>query len=225
MNPAVTVCLRVFGRPARTRRILNCLAEQTMTNFELLAIGDRCPQFQDLIRSDWFDDWRRKFKIRGNHLFFMNCSNPHMQPDWGAYVTNVGIKIARGPYFMFLDNDDIILPQHVKYYHHSIHNMAAAIPPPDFVYNNVMVCTGGLNGNKQVRESHLAHGHVGHGELIVRTDFLRRMPPHQPVYGQDWRLIQEMMVRGRGIKGHEPEPTYYVMSTPGAPEQGMENDI
>jgi hypothetical protein len=212
----VTVCYRIKGRPQRTRRMFECLGAQTFEGFELLAIGDNCPEYQKLLRSSWFDSWKNDFYRRKNYLFAMNCIREHM-PDWGAKVTNIAIKIARGKYFMFIDNDDKILPCHVEHYYKSIAGTGY-----DFVANPTEVCVD--PDNPWIRHPQWRYGGVGHGELIVNTKFLRQMQSHQPVYGQDWKLIEEMLQKGKGGIGQPPFPTYIVMSNPNKIETGYEND-
>lgn len=218
-HPLVTACLRSFGRPLRTRRMLECIAKQTFLDFELLFMGDGCPHFSELIKSTWFKDWEAGFKNGGHRVFHFNQAKPHN--DWGAKVTNIAIRLATGNYFLFLDNDDMITPEHMDYYYRSIAMYEREPVPADFVYNKTMVHNA---GNRWVMEPELKMGSVGHGSLIVRTEFLKQQPAHQPVYGQDWLLIEQMMKTGRGVKGNILFPTYVVMSTPNQPESGMEND-
>lgn len=218
-QPLVTACLRSYGRPLRTRRMLECIFAQNFTNFEVLFMADGCPHFNAIVQQDWFKEAEQQFKIRGNRIYSFNAAAPGK--DWGAKVTNTAIKMATGKYFIFLDNDDKILPEHVQYYYNSIAMYERGGAPVDFVYNKMMIFNG---GHQWVMEPELKSGSVGHGSLIVCTEFLKTMPPHQPVYGQDWLLIQDMMKAGCGEKGNILFPTYYVMSNRNQPEPGMEND-
>lgn len=216
-QPLVTACLRSYGRPLRTRRMLECIFNQNFSGFEVLYMSDGCPHYDSIVKSDWFKEGEQKLRLNGNRIYSFNAASPGN--DWGAKVTNTAIKMAMGKYFVFLDNDDKILPEHLQHYYSSIsmHEKQGI----DFVYNKMMIWNA---GHKWVMEPKLEHGSVGHGSLIVRTGFLKIMPPHQPVYGQDWLLIQEMMKTGRSEKGNILFPTYYVMSNRNQPEPGMEND-
>lgn len=218
-HPLVTACLRAYGRPIRTRRMLECIFNQNFSGFELLYMSDGCPHYDSIIRSDWFKKGEQKLKLNGNRIYSFNAASPGN--DWGAKVTNMAIKMAMGKHFVFLDNDDTILPEHLQYYYSSIsiHERRGI----DFVYNKMMIWNA---GNKWVMEPKLEYGSVGHGSLIIRTEFLKTMAiAHQPVYGQDWLLIQDMIkAGGRSEKGNILFPTYYVMSNRNQPEPGMEND-
>jgi len=220
-QPLVTACLRSFGRPLRTKRMLECISAQTFINFELLFMGDGCQQFAELIKTEWFKRWTENFKLKGNRVYYFN--QPNSSKDWGAKVTNIAIKIATGQYFVFLDNDDKILPEHIQFYYRSITGFERSPDTKaDFVYNPTLVYNG---GNTWIMEPQLKEGSVGHGSLIVNTEFLKKMPPHEAVYGQDWKLIENMARMGQGQKGAIAFPTYHVMSLPGKTEPGMENDI
>lgn len=213
--PHVSVILRSYGRPLRTKRMLDCIMQQTMINFELIFMGDACPAFKDLTSSQWFDNWCSEFRRKRNQVFWMN--NAVGGRDFGAKITNQAIQvIVRGTYTMFLDNDDMIKPEHVQFYYDSIKKTSG-----DFVYNRVLV-----NGPEGLWERHLElkRGCVGHAEIIVKTEFLKKMPPHEKVYGQDWLLIGNMMKVGTSGRGITPFPTYCVMSNHNYQEPGFEND-
>lgn len=214
-HPVLTLCLRSFGRPLRTRRMLECIQAQTMNNIELLFWGDACPVFQDIIRSDWFSSWKSEFQRKGNHLFYMN--NAIGGRDFGAKILNSARHISRAPYFCILDNDDKIMPEYAQFSYESIVRSGC-----DFVYNTTYVLNG---GNHWLRTPEIKHGSIGHNELIIRTEFLRKMPPEEKGYDQDWKLIQNMVAAGaKHQKGNALFPVYYVMSTPGQIEPGFEND-
>jgi hypothetical protein len=218
-QPLVTAILRSYGRPRRTRRMLDDIFSQTFSNFELLFMGDGCSHFAHLTSSQWFKDWARDFRAKGNLVYWTNQNVSHN--DWGAHITNAAIKISTGKYILFLDNDDHILPTHVQHYYNSIESRSHHVPRPDFAVNKMMIHN---RGNQFMLNAELKQGSAGHGSLVVRTDFLQQQPPHQPVYGQDWLLIEQMMKNGHGVVGLTPYPTYIVMSRPGSPEEGMEDD-
>jgi hypothetical protein len=215
-HPQVTAILRCYGRPRRTERMLRCIQEQDFTGrIELLMMGDACPVFRQIEHSAWFASWANEFRSKGHSLFALNQAihGGH----WGYRLSNFGIKLAKGRYTIFLDNDDQILPEHVRFYYESI-----AAYPLDFVYNPTLVHNG---GNVWQRTPELRHGGIGHQELIIRSEFLKTMPPELPTYDHDWRLVENMLAAGARHQAGRPQfVTHYIMSQPGKIEAGYEQD-
>jgi glycosyltransferase involved in cell wall biosynthesis len=189
--------------------MLECLGAQTKTGFELLLIGDGCTDFERMINSQWYLNWQKEFLKKKNKLFQINFSKNY--GGYGAEALNVGIWHAKGRYFCFANNDDIVAPEHIEFYLLAMKNLSRF--DPDFVYTKTMINSG--HGFFE-RDPSLKFGCVGHSELIVRTEFLKKMPPYESVYGHDWKQIDNMMVVSRSYKKavNIPFPTYYVMSTP-----------
>ena len=129
----------------------------------------------------------------------------------GFEITNENIMLALGEYFIFFANDDVILPNHFENYLSAIENTDY-----DFVYFNSLIVP-----NNQIRNAQLQYGHIGHSELIVKTEFLRQMPKHNAEYGHDWILIEEMAKRGKSVKSL-CAPTYHVMSLSDKRELGID---
>ncbi len=199
-----------YGRPQRTIRAINCIANQNINGWEAFVIGDGCPVMQDFIDSDYFEDIIEMCSYNGNDLIINN--NPVNQGGHGFAITNRNIEEAEGKYFVFFANDDIILPNHFENYLSQIEGTDL-----DFVYFNSQV-----KPINSIRFSRLEYGMIGHSELIVRTEFLRQMPMHNEHYGHDWALIQSMMQNGKHKKAEDCPPTYLVMSLSDRREQGID---
>ena len=206
----LTLSMASYGRPQRTIRAINSIANQTINGWEALVIGDGCPVMQDYIDSDYFKDIIEMCSYNGNDLIIQN--NPINQGGNGYAIINNNIKLARGKYFVFFANDDIILPNHFENYLSQIEWTDL-----DFVYFNSIVAP--INS---LRSSSLQYGTIGHSELIVRTEFLKQMPMHDEHYGHDFALIQNMMQSGKHKKAENCPPTYYVMSLSDNREKGID---
>jgi glycosyltransferase involved in cell wall biosynthesis len=205
----LTLSMPCFGRRKGTIRAIECIANQTANNWEALVIGDGCPIMEDFLKSGYFNDLRADCRSRGNDLYIAN--NPNNKGGHGYSITNSNIENAEGKYFIFFANDDVILPNHFENYLSAIENTEL-----DFVYFNSLVVP-----NNQIRNAQLQYGHIGHSELIVRTDFLKQMPNHNEHYGHDWSLIEQMSMFGKHLKSENP-PTYHVMSLSDNREQGID---
>lgn len=206
----LTLSMASFGRPQRTIRAINSIANQTINNWEALVIGDGCPVMRDYIESEYFAGLIDQCSYNGNSLIIQN--NQINQGGNGFAIINNNIKLAVGKYFVFFANDDIILPNHFENYLSQIEGTDL-----DFVYFNSEV-----KPTNSLRVSQLQYGMIGHSELIVRTDFLRQMPMHDAEYSHDWRLIEEMVKNGKHKKAENCPPTYYVMSLSDNREKGID---
>lgn len=206
----LSVSMPCYGRPQRTIRAINCIASQSVNGWEALVIGDGCPVMQDFIDSDYFKDLIEMCSYNGNDLIIEN--NPVNQGGHGFAITNSNIEDAKGKYFTFFANDDIILPNHFENYLSQIEGTDL-----DFVYFNSEV-----KPTNSLRVSRLEYGMIGHSELIIRTEFLRQMPMHDEHYGHDFALIQNMMQNGKHKKAENCPATYYVMSLSDNREKGID---
>lgn len=189
----ITVSMPCFGRPERTKRAIDCILDQTLTDYEALVVGDCCPNIQNIIDSGVYQGI--------NQLKLENLDKNY--GFWGYHITNMNIQRAKGDYFLFMANDDIIEPNHfeerVKYIEGTDY---------DFCYYNTKVRPDG----GYIRKPKLEISSIGHSELIIRTEFLKKMKPHDKIYGHDWALIQNMLHNCGKYRYVDLEPTYTVMN-------------
>lgn len=190
MTPRVTISMPCYGRPARTIRAINCILNQTVEDWEAFIIGDNCPDFESILRSGFLIDPR-----------ITAFNNSRQQGGCGYWATNYAIQHATGKYFLFFANDDLIAPIHMSLYLSQIEGTDL-----DFVYCDYIAFD-------KVMKTRMRYARIGHSALIVRTEFLKQMPPHSPQYGHDYELIKNMRKAGaKYLKAKGIPPTYYVMS-------------
>ncbi len=204
-QPRITIVLPVYKRPERTRRMIECILNQNINNWEAIIIGDRCPHFIQMNEELFPREVQKKVIIDNrNMVTSINAANHY--GGYGYYAINRAIEWAKGKYFIFAGNDDIIKPNHFEHYLSGIEGTDL-----DFVYYNTFV-----HPHNMLRMSQPLFGSIGHSELIIRTEFLKQMPPHSPAYGHDWELVENMLKatdKHKKIPGENP--TYYIMSVPG----------
>jgi hypothetical protein len=207
----VTICMPCFGRPERTKRAVECILAQTVTEYEAYIIGDCCPDFQNLLDSGWMDEKIKEARSKGSMMVASNM--PMHMGGYGYEIRNKVKELAESNYFLYLDNDDIIEPTHLSHYLSQIEDTEF-----DLVYFDTMVDAANYKRISELRE-----GMVGHSELMIRTDFLKRMPPHQKEYGHDWKIIESMINAGAKVKkSTSGKTTYHVMSLPNLKEQRID---
>ena len=206
----LTLSMACYGRLKGTIRAIECIANQTTNNWEALVTGDGCPVMQNFLDINFFDEMIADCKARGNDLIITN--NKQNKGGHGYAIINENIRIAKGKYFAFFANDDILLPNHFENYLSAIENTDL-----DFAYFDSYVAPRRAN-----RVAQLQYGMIGHSELIIKTDFLREMPIHDAEYSHDWRLIEEMARLGKHQKAQGFPPTYHVMSLSDNREKGID---
>lgn len=207
----LTLVLPCLGRPERTQRMIECIANQSINNWEAFIVGDNCDDFAKMEHSDWYNEFLADMQVCGNKIYTHNIFGS--KGGYGNRIINFAIKEATGKYFIFASNDDIIQTNHFEHYLSGIEKTEL-----DFAYYNTWV-----NPHNMLRMSQPIYGAIGHSELIIRTEFLKTIPPHGPEYGHDWKLVQDMMERTskyKKIPGEEP--TYYIMSVPDKREHGID---
>lgn len=186
-----------YGRPNTTKRTLECIKAQTFTCFELILLGDGCPQFVDLIYSEWFKEWRKGIK------FNLHVDNTGHHGGWGYHQWNEGIRLAKGKYIMIVANDDMIKPNHIANYYDAIKYSNC-----DMVYLDSILEFN--DEPRAIRNADLNMNHIGHSEIIVRADKAKLMPPHEGVRGHDWYFIKSILDSGGKVKKSYNEATYIV---------------
>jgi len=195
----VSISMPCYGRPKRTIRSVEDICKQTINGWEALVVGDGCSIMADYITSNYFSDLVIDANARGNSLLISNLSEN--KGGHGYYITNMNIQRAIGKYFTFMANDDRIQENHFESYLSEIENTDL-----DFVYFNSFIKPyGGL------RDTQLRYGGIGHSEIIVRTEFIKNMPPHTDIYGHDWHLVENIIATTNKHKKSNNNPTYIVM--------------
>lgn len=208
----VTLSIACYGRPQRTRRIIDCVLAQTAKGWEALIIGDGCPVMQEIIDSRDYEAAQAEAERNGNRLVMVNL--PMNMGGHGYHIHNTNIHQAKGAYFCLAANDDIILPEHLENYT----TFMEENPILDFAY-----FPSRLGFNNSIRATVLSYGSIGHSELIVKTEFAKKMPPHGPEYGHDWTFISNLLDGGAKHQSAFWRPaTYIVMGTPACREAGID---
>jgi LmbE family N-acetylglucosaminyl deacetylase/glycosyltransferase involved in cell wall biosynthesis len=100
-GPLVSIIVRTKDRPHLLANALDSIAKQTYTNLEIVVISDGGRDIADVLEALSGDTPLR-------HVRHEECRGR-------AAAANSGFKAARGKYFNFLDDDDVLYPDHVAY--------------------------------------------------------------------------------------------------------------
>lgn len=207
-----TIVVCVYMAPLRTlRAIESCLAQDT-TGVEIIVYGDGCQNLANLINSHYFDEKIIEQQLKGNDLVVLNLEKNY--GGFGYMQRNLARNISRGKYTMYLDGDDVLLPNHV-----STRLEIAESNDFDLIgfETQIPFPFGGY------RDTRFEYGKIGHAEIVIRTSYLKQLPVSSPDYGHDWTLIRDAMEAGarRFIKTGLPR-TYIIKSLPNFKEQGID---
>jgi glycosyltransferase involved in cell wall biosynthesis len=101
MQPLVSIILATYNRPETLRLAIASVLEQTLTDWELLVIGDACGAETAAVVEAAADP-------RIHYINLIRTVGEQSGPN------NVGIARARGRHIAFLNHDDLWLPDHLQ---------------------------------------------------------------------------------------------------------------
>jgi glycosyltransferase involved in cell wall biosynthesis len=115
-NPLVSVIIPTYQRIYPLAELLEALSRQTFHDFEVVIVNDGGPS------KHFLADYYHELQIRMLD-----------QPNQGGIVARTrGMKEARGEYLMLIDDDDLILPDHME-------TLLREIQDVDFVYTDAEI--------------------------------------------------------------------------------------
>lgn len=95
-GPLVTMVVRTYNRPQFLPRALESLARQTYENLEILVVNDGGADVREIVEAVPKTRYLALPENRGT-----------------AAAANAGLHAAAGTYIGFLDDDDIVFPEHI----------------------------------------------------------------------------------------------------------------
>ena len=131
-KPIITVIMPCWRRLEQTKRAIESILNQDIGNWEAFVMGDCCPDFQQLIDSGYLEGCKQRAKRKGCSFNYFN-NDVHVA-RFGMELVNKAYRMLTGEYIVFLNNDDIILPDHFRHYLSEIHQTKF-----DLVYYNTLI--------------------------------------------------------------------------------------
>lgn len=98
--PKVSVIIRTCNRPSVLKNALDSIKRQTYSNIEVIVVEDGENKSEAMLQS-LFSDLDIKYYAT-------------MEKKGRAVAGNIGLSMAKGDYFNFLDDDDIFYPNHAE---------------------------------------------------------------------------------------------------------------
>lgn len=99
-QPLVSIIIATKDRPEMLQIAVQSVLEQTYRNTEVIVVNDGGVDVQELLN---------RLNDRGN-IFYLK----HDYPKERSASRNAGIRIARGKYIGYLDDDDLYYPNHIQ---------------------------------------------------------------------------------------------------------------
>ncbi len=100
-GPCISIVTATYNRSNVLRYAIDSVLQQTLTDWELLVIGDACTDdTADMVAS--YRDPRIRFHNLETNVGEQSGPN------------NEGVRLARGAYIAFLNHDDLWLPHHLQ---------------------------------------------------------------------------------------------------------------
>lgn len=100
-QPLVSILIRTHRRPGWVREAIQSAAQQTYPNIEIVVVEDGAPTAQAMIERE-----------------FGHLTNLHYhatgKPVGRAGAGNLAMQLAKGEWCNFLDDDDLLYPDHVE---------------------------------------------------------------------------------------------------------------
>lgn len=204
----VSVIITTYKRkPSILKRALDSVVNQTYKNIEIIVIND-APEYDERINIDKLINMYRE---NNNIRYIVNSHNLG-----GNAARNVGIKVAKGEYIAFLDDDDEFLPEKISKCSHEFNNDVG------IVYSDMYIV--GENGKKrllkrktvnfedQLKEI-LAGNYIGgFSNVIIKKEFLTNNNLLDETLSsyQDVDLWIRLATISRFIRIKEPLIKYYI---------------
>lgn len=208
----ITCVCPCWKRPQRTiRAIESVLAQKFDGEWEALFIGDACPEFQKRLDDGTFKKYEEQALAKGGKMVFENLTE--RGAGWGHMARKRGIEIATGKYICFLDNDDVLLPNHFQNYY----SFMEAHPEADAGYLNAYTIPW-----KKERNACLSQGGIGNAELIFKSEVLKKEYQPDAEYEHDWRLVKRMLDKNYKFVKSKSPATYMIMSIPNFRETAID---
>jgi glycosyltransferase involved in cell wall biosynthesis len=150
-EPLFSIILTTYNRPGLLRDALVSLGDQTLRDFEVILVNDHGDPVEPLLVE--FD-----FPI----TYLYQGRNQGL-----SAARNAGLKLARGRYVSYLDDDDIYLPEHL-----AVLASAFEQQPQAVVYTGVEYINEQLEGGERIelsRTAPFAHAAYDKERLFVQN--------------------------------------------------------
>lgn len=197
--PLVSIVIPTYKRDWELERALKSLLDQTYKNFEIIVIDDNI----DTEYSNRVKNIIEEFSVKLDGIDIFLVKNKKKLGASGS--RNEGIKISRGSYITFLDDDDIYLPLKIQ---NQLEKMT--LVEADYCIGNISL----YFENETISEikkreflkseeandlllCHLKYNITGNDTFMFRKEYLLKIGMYEPIeIGDDFYLILKAIING-----------------------------
>lgn len=187
--PFVSVVVPTYRRPEELGRALGSVLEQTHEDFEVLVVGDACPDVDEVVAGV------HDFRVRHWNL-------PRRHDDGGAAPRNYAVKaMARSGLIAYLDDDNRWAPEHLQ-------SLVELLADPGVAYAFSSISIGGEEVICEQPRLYL----IDTSSLLHRRSLLDRYgywrsPAGAGMPAHDWELVSRWR-RERWAASRRPTLSY-----------------
>jgi glycosyltransferase involved in cell wall biosynthesis len=191
-KPLVSICLVHYNRPQYLAQALASIRTQSYSNIEVVLVDDGSPS---AIARQFLDNLEPEFRARNWQI--IRQTNSYL----GA-ARNRAAEAARGQYLMFMDDDNIAMPDEVETFVSAALRSGADIltcmaapftDEPEATPSRLWLPLGGASG------AGIYHNVFGDANALWKRDEFLRHGGHTTDYGvghEDWELFAEAVLTG-----------------------------
>ncbi len=197
-KPIVSVIIATYRREKRLRFALESLRKQRCSFFEIIVVDDNDDRKWNKKVQLIVDDFKRKSEIE----IYLLVNHPN---KGSAEARNCGIRIARGDYITFLDDDDIYLPYKILYQYEKMKKQNA-----DYSISNLLLYSekGKLvekrnrhyllgDEAKNLLVCHMKYHMTAPDTMMFKREYLLKIGMFEPInVGDDYYLMMKAINSG-----------------------------
>ena len=165
-----SVLIPTLGRPTLLMAVASATQEPAVE--EILVVADGTVALETAI----------EMVPNSPLITVVGVEGPHN--DWGHYIRHTSVGLLKGPWVVFLDDDNVLYPG------------ALTAGLMDAAGSQALLFQVELGGDKIVPQGEPVFGGMDGLGLVVRKEVLLEHPWPEGQYGGDWKLYEELVAAG-----------------------------
>jgi len=174
-NPLVSVIIPTYKRNELIERAIDSVLKQTYNNIEIIIIDDNG---NNIYRKKTKNKIQKYLKF-GNVLYYQHKIN-----KGGSQARNTGIKLAKGKFITFLDDDDYYLPNRIEILlkNFDVDDFDAVISSMyrENIYGKKINVDSNYCRGSNLKEF-ILEGNIYTSMILIKKDFIKKIGGFDPI--------------------------------------------